>query len=97
MFFPIKHMPKLVFDHMEILKCAYQRLREKTVTDNIITHFLPTHFTLSELQKVYEIIVGHKVDKRNFRKDVEKKYPLKPIGKKEFDVTHRPAMLYKLV
>lgn len=74
---------------------AYKALTDKISTDNISQYFLSKYFTLSEFQKVYEIILGHKIDKRNFRKDIVQKYNLKATPKKEFDVAHRPAVLYK--
>ncbi len=96
-FFPIKHIPKLAFDHMDILKKAYLSLQQKIINNRILEYFLPKYFTLWELQKIHEIILGNKTDKRNFRKDIAKKYKLKPTNKKQFDVAHRPALLYKFV
>lgn len=95
MFFPLKQIPKLVFDHHEVLKIAYQKLREKALNGDILPYFLPKYFTLWQLQKVYELLLWTKTDKRNFRKEIGKKYALKSTGKKEFNVPHRPAILYK--
>src|SRR5215204_921128 len=64
----VDQLPKLAFDHKEILKYAIQRLRSKASYSNIVYGLMPEHFRLSELQKMYEIIIDDKLDKRNFRK-----------------------------
>ena len=56
---------------------------------------MPDEFRLSELQGVYETILGEKLDKRNFRKKILSLGLLKPTGKMEVEGAHRPAMLYK--
>jgi len=55
---------------------------------------LPKEFTLSQLQRVYEIILGEKLDKRNFRKKIESLGILIDLDKRQDDVSHRPAKLY---
>ena len=71
-FFPIENLPKLAFDHKKILGYALQRLRRKIEYTNVAQYILPKKFTLSELQKVYEIVLGQDIDVRNFRKKVDK-------------------------
>jgi len=94
-FFPINRLPKLAFDHKDILKTALSRLKWKLTYSNIAKFLLPDKFTLSWLQKVYEIILEKKLDTRNFRKKIDKLWIIEAIGEKEIWVTHRPAMLYK--
>ena len=64
----VDQVPKLAFDHKEILGSAVQRLRAKVSYSNIVYGLMPGKFRLSELQKMYEIILGSELDKRNFRK-----------------------------
>jgi len=56
---------------------------------------MPEHFRLSELQKMYEIIIDDKLDKRNFRKRMLATGLLHETGKKDILGAHRPAMLYQ--
>jgi 8-oxo-dGTP diphosphatase len=68
--FPVDHLPNLVMDHDEILAYALRRLRYKLEYTAIGFQLLPEQFSLSELQKVYEMILGEKLDKRNFRRRI---------------------------
>lgn len=94
-FFPVKKLPKLAFDHKDIIKVALERLKWKLTYSNIAKFLLPDRFTLSQLQKVYEIILEKKLDTRNFRKKIEKLSIIESTWEKEVWVTHRPALLYK--
>lgn len=77
----------------EIISYALQRLQWKIEYTNVIYSLLPKIFTLSELQKTYEIILGKNLDKRNFRKKILSLNFLKPTGKKRID-NARPAQTY---
>ena len=92
---PIDQIPKLAFDHKEILKCAIQRLRAKVTYSNILYGLMPERFRLSELQRMYEIILDERLDKRNFRKRMLASGLLRETGKKDLHGAHRPAMLYQ--
>ncbi|EKE27693.1 MAG: hypothetical protein ACD_3C00169G0003 [uncultured bacterium (gcode 4)] len=58
------------FDHKEILEYAKQRLNWKLEYTNIAKNILPSSFTLTQLQKIYEIMLWQALDKRNFRKKI---------------------------
>ncbi|MFC1598636.1 NUDIX domain-containing protein [Patescibacteria group bacterium] len=88
-------LPKLAYDHNEIAKYAKQRLEWKIEYSNAVWSLLPTKFTLSQLQKVYESILGQELDKRNFRKKIFKLNIIQATGEKTIFGAHRPAMLYK--
>lgn len=91
----VDQLPKLAFDHQEIVKYAIQRLRAKASYSNIVYGLMPRQFRLSELQNIYEIIINDKLDKRNFRKRMLATGLLQETGKKDQAGAHRPAMLYK--
>ncbi len=93
--FEIDDMPSLAFDHDHILQVAINRLRAKVRYQPIGFELLPEQFTLSQLQKLYETILGVKepLNKRNFRTRILKMGVLKEVGKQE-GVAHRPAVLY---
>lgn len=92
--FAAEDLPELAFDHYEILTYAINRLRSKAGYSNIVYGLLPVQFRLSDLQKIYEIIIDKTLDKRNFRKRMLATGLLKETGKKEIIGAHRPAMLY---
>lgn len=95
--FPVDGLPKLAFDHKKILDYALQRLKYKLESTNISQYLLPPTFTLTELQKVYEIVLGTSIDVRNFRKKIDKLCIVKETGEKVIRWAHRPAMLYEFV
>lgn len=64
---------------------------------NIAQHFLPEFFSLHELQKVYEIILGREFDTRNFRKKIASLKLIKETNRVQKSVNHRPAKLYTFV
>lgn len=91
---PVKDLPLMAFDHEEMIRLAYNRLKSKAVYSNIVCSLLPKKFTLSALQHIYEIIWNRKVDKRNFRKKIIVSGLLTPC-KQEKKGAFRPARLYK--
>ena len=93
--FGLSELPDLGFDHEEIVTYAIARLRNKIRYEPIGFELLPKRFTLSQLQKLYEQILGRELDKRNFRKKLLKMDLLIDTGKKETDVSHRAAKLYE--
>jgi len=86
--------PKLAFDHARILDYAVWRLRNKIEWTTVGYELLPKKFTLSELQRVYEIILQRPVDKRNFRKKILAQGQIIELNETRSDVAHRPARLY---
>jgi len=93
--YPIDEIPELAFDHHEILTYAVNRLRAKAGYSNIVYGLLPETFRLSDLQKMYEIILNKTIDKRNFRKRMLETGLLQETGVKDRTGAHRPAMLYR--
>lgn len=91
----IDRLSRLAFDHKEIVNYAVQRLRAKAGYSNIVYGLLPEQFRLSDLQKMYEIILHKQLDKRNFRKKMLAAGLLRETGKKDSGGAHRPAMLYQ--
>ncbi len=96
-FHSVRTLQKIAFDHREIVKKAYSVLRYKLFHSNIAQFFLPKTFTLTQLQEVYDAILATKSDTRNFRKYIDKTGIIKNTGKKETNVSHRPALLYEFV
>jgi 8-oxo-dGTP diphosphatase len=89
-------LPTLAFDHRKVIDYAVERLRNKILWDTYAFNFLDEEFTLTQLQKVHEIILNKPLDKRNFRKKVFEQYSLIDTKKKFQEGVHRPAALYRL-
>jgi 8-oxo-dGTP diphosphatase len=90
----IYDLPPLAFDHDKILDYALTRLRYKLEYTAVGFGLLPDEFTLTELQTAYEIVLGVKLDKRNFRRKI--------LGANVIEPAHgyrsgegRPARLYR--
>lgn len=94
--FALDELPELAFDHPKIVAMAQERLAGKLDYSTIAFQFMPARFTLSELQRVYEIILGEEIDKRNFRKWVLALEQIEETGEQRREGAHRPAMLYRV-
>ncbi len=93
--FDINALPALCFDHREIISNALSHLRESVQYHPVGFHLLPEKFTLTELQTMYEVILGEKLDIRNFRKKILKMELIEETGEKQANVPHRAARLYR--
>jgi len=93
--FAVQETPPLAFDHDAILAMAHQRLRSKVRYQPIGFELLPKKFTLTQLQRLYESILGAPLDKRNFRKKILGMSLLIALDEFEQDVAHRAARLYQ--
>lgn len=92
--FPLKDIKDLAFDHNLILNDCVQRLRRRLRERPIGFSLLPKKFTLIQLQKLYEIILDVKLDKRNFRRKLDSTQLLIDLDENQQDVAHRPAKLF---
>ena len=92
--FMVARLPALAFDHQRIIDYALERLRNKINYTTVCFQLLPKAFTLTEFQTSYEIILGQRLDKRNFRRKMLQLGILK--GTREFQANRRqrPAQLY---
>ena len=93
--FSVSDVPKLAFDHDEILAVALQRLQGKVRYQPIGFELLPPKFTLTQLQHLYEVVLETEIDKRNFRKKILSMGLLEELDEIEQDVAHRAARLYR--
>lgn len=92
--FEVNSISELAFDHNEVLKKALDRTRSKMMYSNILHGLLPEEFTLTQLQKVYELLLDEKLDKRNFRKKILSLNILIDTNRK-ITGNQRPAALFK--
>ena len=94
--FSMDDLPKLAFDHQQIVDKAHERLVAKLDYSTIAFQFLPEEFSLSQFQDVYEIILREEMDRRNFRKWALALDQIEETGEMRCDGPHRPAKLYRV-
>jgi len=92
---PVSKVEKLAFDHNRILMSCVNKLKKIVRGRPVGFELLPPKFTLSELQRLYESILEHELDKRNFRKKILSMKLLIELDEYQEGVSHRPARLYK--
>ena len=92
---PLTEIEELAFDHFEILQVAKEKLKQKIKIQPIGFNLLPEKFTLSQLHKLYECIFEKPLDKRNFRRKIQKLNILTNLKEKQRGVPHKPSQLYK--
>jgi 8-oxo-dGTP diphosphatase len=92
--FSIDSLPELILDHAEIVGYALRRLRYKLEYTAVGFELLPENFSLTELQHTYELILGEKLDKRNFRRRILQAGVIEPTQQSRSS-EGRPARLYR--
>lgn len=90
---PIHSIPRLSFDHNEIVLSTFEMLKQKLTIFPIAFDLLPEKFTINNLQEIYEYAFQQEWDKANFRKKL-KNIPLIKLNEKQKNVKHRPAALF---
>ena len=93
---PIKKIPKLIFDHKEMVEMARAKLRYKAAFHPILFELLPGKFTLPQLQSLYESVYDKQFDKRNFSRKVLSTGLLVKQKDKERLNSKKGAFYYKL-
>lgn len=91
----VYELPKLAFDHQHIFDKGLEKIKRRIKHLPIAFELLPEKFTLTQVQHVYELILGKKLDKRNFRKKILSLGVLKELDEKQKGVSFRAATLYK--
>jgi 8-oxo-dGTP diphosphatase len=92
---PADDLPRLAFDHNEIVEYALHRLRNKVEYSRIAHSFLGEEFTLAQLREVYEAILGRPLDPANFRRQIAASKSIIDTGKRVEGTRHRPPRLFR--
>lgn len=87
----------LAFDHADMLGLAVKRMRGKLYYTPVGYQLLPPAFTLSQLQRVHEGILGRNLNKDSFRRRMLASGELEATGASQSEVEHRPAALYHFI
>ena len=91
----IDEIPELYSDHNEMIRKARKLMRQKISSEPIGFRLLPSLFTLSQLQKLYEAVHGEDLDKRNFRKRIKEMDFIEKTGLIDKTGSKRGAYLYR--
>jgi 8-oxo-dGTP diphosphatase len=92
--FDISEVPSLIFDHNLIIVKALDRLRQDVKVHPIGFELLPKKFTLTNIQRLYEEILGVKLDTRNFRRKILSTEILKNLNEVDRSVPYRAPALF---
>ncbi len=84
----------LIMDHLEILADALSALQKEIVQTPVAFELLPKKFTITQLQSLFEAVLGVDIDNRNFRKKILFSGIITPTGEYERNVAHKPAQYY---
>ena len=90
--FPTDALPELAFDHKKIFEAAMERLRRDIHFEPVGFDLLDEEFTIPDLQRLYEIILGTKFDRRNFQRKVLASGILEEVPRDEEPVIESCAM-----
>jgi len=94
--FPLHGIPKLIFDHKEMVEAARKRIMYKAAFHPILFELLPPKFTIPQLQNLYESVFNSSIDKRNFSKKISATGLLIKLNDKDKTGSKRGAYYYKL-
>ncbi len=91
----INNLPKLIFDHNEMVQDALSRLRQKATHEFIIKSLLPEKFTISQLRELYNALFQHEFDPGNFRKKLLTMNVITKLSERNFEESKKGAHYYK--
>jgi len=92
--FELNKIPKLIFDHRQMVKLAMERLQQKVANHPIGFELLPDKFTLPQLQSLYEAVYETPLDKRNFTRKILSLGILNKLKEKEKESSRKGAFYY---
>lgn len=90
----LEEIPSLLFDHNHIIDVAIASLR-KQLNEQPISHLLPETFTIPELQRLHETILGYALDSRNFYKKMMASGQLERLSERRQGTPHKAPFLYR--
>lgn len=91
----LHELPPLYADHLEMIRDAVRHLRSRVKDEPLSFHLLPDLFTLTQLQHVYEAVLGEELDKRNFRKRIKEIESIEKTELIDKVTSKRGAALYR--
>jgi 8-oxo-dGTP diphosphatase len=92
----INNLPNMAFDHADIITKALETLRQSLDHSHIGFKLMPDTFTMNELQKLYETILGEPLSRNNFQRKILEMNVLERLEKKFTGEAHKAPYLYRL-
>ena len=92
---PMDALPQLPPRHQEIVVAAAETLRRRLDQAPIAFRLLPPAFTLSELQRIYELLLGRRLHKASFRRALQSAWLVEPTDEWRSEGRGRPAQLFR--
>jgi len=93
--FELGSIPKLAFDHNDIIEKSVELLKEKIYDISYIKKYLPKKFTLVQLQEIYESVLQTRLDKRNFRRKLNSLNVLINTNEKNINDSRKKSTIYE--
>lgn len=93
--FEVDKLPKIGYDHLAIINASIGLIKNKMRQSSTLKKMFPSDFTLPEIQRMYEQVLEHELDRRNFRKKFIKADLIEETGDKNIGYNGRPAKLYR--
>ena len=93
--FPVRDLPTLAFDHAAIVRAGLQAVADHVDSPSTVAELLPGPFTMPELQRVHEAVLGRPLDRRNFQKRILDRGGLERLPERRTGASHRPPFLYR--
>jgi 8-oxo-dGTP diphosphatase len=93
--YPVDAHPPLAYDHDGIVGCAREALRAALDVPGAGASLLPERFTMPELQRVHEAILGRPLDRRNFQKRMLDRGGVERLAERRRGGAHRAPFLYR--
>lgn len=93
----VKQLHSLVFDHNNIVGKALETLRHAFQYEYLGQNLLPAEFTMPELQRLYETILDHPLDRANFQKRMLSSGHFERVGKRQEGKAHKSPYLYRFI
>ncbi|MBN2612994.1 MAG: NUDIX hydrolase [Bacteroidales bacterium] len=92
--FGMDEVPGLIFDHNQIIDEGLATLQKEFLTEPLCFELLPKKFTINQLQRISEAILGFSIDNRNFRKRINRLEYVVALNERQTGVSHKPARYY---
>ncbi len=91
----IEELPAMIFDHVQIINTAVKSLKAQFDHLPLSYHLLPKKFTIGELQKLHEEVLGEKLERSNFQKKILSTAILERIDERKIGGAYKSPYLYR--
>lgn len=93
--YPVDELPAIAPRQRSIVEAAMQAIRARLDQSPIAFRLLPPTFTLSQLQEIYELLLGRRLHKASFRRALHASWLVEPTDEWRSEGRGRPAQLFR--